>query len=288
MFKLILTRGLPAAGKSKWAEEKVKEGGNFVRLNKDLLRTMLHFDRWTGRNERITMEAEKDMAYDLLEWGHNVIIDDTNLGQRHEDGWKDLASLAHAEFEIKSFLHIPVTVCVERDWRREKSVGSEVIWNMALQYNLYKPHKGYILCDLDGTLCDITHRLPFVKGEGKKDWKGFFAGISKDELRVDTLEKLWSYVKEGYEIVFVSARPDDHKEETLEWLRLKLADLPWTTLIMRRAGDRRPDTEVKKQILYTYFKDSNIHAVIDDRPCVIEMWRKEGLNVIDVGSGIDF
>ena len=58
---------------------------------------------------------------------------------------------------------------------------------------------------------------------------------------------------------------------------------------MRRGTDKRPDTEVKKQILDTYFPDKSvIHTVIDDRPSVIRMWREQGLKVIDVGEGIEF
>jgi hypothetical protein len=58
---------------------------------------------------------------------------------------------------------------------------------------------------------------------------------------------------------------------------------------MRRADDMRDDTIVKKQMLDTYFPDtSKIEAVIDDRPPVIRMWRENGLNVIDVGKGIEF
>ncbi len=58
---------------------------------------------------------------------------------------------------------------------------------------------------------------------------------------------------------------------------------------MRRSGDKRPDTEVKQQIYDTYFKDKyNIAYVIDDRPSVIQMWRSNGLEVIDVGEGVDF
>jgi hypothetical protein len=46
---------------------------------------------------------------------------------------------------------------------------------------------------------------------------------------------------------------------------------------------------VKNQMLDTYFPDKNvIRAVIDDRPSVIRMWRENGLDVIDVGKGIEF
>ena len=58
---------------------------------------------------------------------------------------------------------------------------------------------------------------------------------------------------------------------------------------MRKSGDKRPDTDVKKEILDKYFKDKiKIFTVIDDRPSVIRMWKENKLDVIDVGDGIDF
>lgn len=283
-----MMKGLPASGKSTKAKEIVKGGGNFVRLNKDLLREMLHFGKWTGKNEEITLGTEAYIALGLLREDYNIIVDDTNLSKRHLDGWKRVAEEGEVKFEVVDLTDVDLATCVERDRERQKGVGADVIVNMALQYELYKPKKGYVLCDLDGTLCDITHRLKFVKGEGK-DWKSFFKGIPQDKLRLDTYEKLCSYKKEGYDIVFLTARPDDYKKETLAWLEKHTTELEPQTLIMRRAGDRRPDVEVKQAILNTYFKDrSLIHKVIDDRPSVIRMWKENELDVIDVGEGKEF
>lgn len=73
--------GLPASGKSTKAEELVKSMGNAVRVNKDLIRTMLHFDKWSGRNEGITKDIERQVAIQAItRHGMNVIVDDTNLG----------------------------------------------------------------------------------------------------------------------------------------------------------------------------------------------------------------
>jgi tRNA uridine 5-carbamoylmethylation protein Kti12 len=47
-------KGLPACGKSTKAEEIIRNAGNTVRINKDLLRTMLHFDKFTHVNEEHT------------------------------------------------------------------------------------------------------------------------------------------------------------------------------------------------------------------------------------------
>jgi phosphoglycolate phosphatase-like HAD superfamily hydrolase len=36
-----------------------------------------------------------------------------------------------------------------------------------------------VIFDLDGTLCDISHRLHFIEN-GNKDWDGFYAACPDD------------------------------------------------------------------------------------------------------------
>ncbi|HXG93445.1 MAG TPA: hypothetical protein VNN73_13945 [Blastocatellia bacterium] len=86
-----------------------------------------------------------------------------------------------------------------------------------------------------------------------------------------------------YNICVVSGRPDDYRDATLEWL--KLHDVPFKALFMRNAEDYRPDDIVKQEILDKHFDKSNVELVIEDRPRVIRMWKRNGLNVEDVGTG---
>ena len=293
MSKLIMMRGLPGSGKSTKAKEIVESGGNFVRINRDLLREMLHLNKFNYRNEGLTIDAEKALAREYLVKDINVVIDDCNLSDNNRTMWKAVADKFGAKFEVIDLTNVHPYECIANDLDRKihggRNVGNNVIMNMALQYELYKPKKGFVLCDLDGTLCDITHRLEFIKGEGKKDWKSFFEGIPNDKLRLDVFKMLCRYKEEGYDIVFISARPQDYEKETVEWIDKHVGSLEYETVIMRRSGDRRPDTEVKQEILNKYFKDKSlIYKVIDDRPSVIRMWKENGLDVIDVGDGVEF
>jgi hypothetical protein len=52
---------------------------------------------------------------------------------------------------------------------------------------------------------------------------------------------------------------------------------------MRRGGDHRPDDMVKEEILALLPKE-RIVKVIDDRPRVIAMWKKHGLDVMEVNQ----
>lgn len=289
MSKIIIMKGLPASGKSTKAKELLEQG-NTVRINKDLLRTMLHFDKFNGRNEGHTKDAARKLADWFLVNGVNVIIDDTNLNPGVVQSWKDLAKIHNAKIEYQDMTEVSVEECIARDSKRDKKVGRPVIVNMALQYGLYpKPEKGYVICDIDGTLADIRHRLHFVKvpeGE-KKDWKGFFDAMVDDTPRYDVMGILTGYLNNGYKVVFMSGRPDNYKQQTVQFIENTIPE--YVTLIMRNAGDKRPDTEVKKDLLDRYFPDKSIvKAVIDDRPSVIRMWQENGLEVIDVGNGVEF
>lgn len=288
MSKLIMMSGLPASGKSTFAKDIAKKDGNTIRVNRDLLREMLHFDVYSSKNEVDVVDVETLITKHFLDKGVNVIVDDCNLNPKNLEMWKRVAKENNHKFE-KKFIDTHWTECSIRDANREKSVGRQVITNMALQYEMIKFSKGsVVICDLDGTLCDISHRIHHVSGE-TKNWKLFFAGISKDKIRKDVFDMIKTmYDKEDKQIIFVSGRPDTYKQQTLAWLRKNDVSFGFT-LIMRKENDTRPDTEVKKQILDTYFKDKScIYKVIDDRPSVIRMWKKEGLDVIDVGSGIEF
>lgn len=282
-----MMKGLPGSGKSTKAKEIIEASGNTVRVNRDLIRKMLHFGKWSGWNEDTVVETEQAIARQLLHDEQNVIVDDCNLNPKNEQMWKELARLEEAKFEIN---HIDTSWvdCVSRDEVRQESVGAHVIKGMALQYGLVNPPKvGWILCDLDGTLCNLDHRLHFVKQE-KKDWSGFFEGIPNDAVYAETRDKLLDYQNLGHKIIYVSARPDNYRKETEEWLKRNGCDIHFT-LLMRSAQDSRKDVDVKRDILNKYFKDrTTIHAILDDRPSVIRMWREEGLNVIDVGKQIEF
>lgn len=286
MTNLIMMRGLPASGKSTHAKEILEQGG-WVRVNRDLLREMLHFNKWTGKNESRTVEAEKLLVKNFLSHGMNVIVDDTNMGDRHADMWRDVATKAKATFAILE-KGTDFETCMIREIKRQK-VGADVVVKMALQYEKYpKNEKPFILCDIDGTIADCSHRLTYLSDPKNKDWKGFFNAMGDDTPIQSTLDMLREYQKNGYKIIFLTARPEDYRQMTQDWV-FKHTNIYPLIIIMRNSGDSRPDTIVKQQMFETYFKDKyEVETMIDDRPSVIRMWKEIGVPVIDVGKGIEF
>jgi hypothetical protein len=93
-------------------------------------------------------------------------------------------------------------------------------------------------------------------------------------------------LSQDHTIILVTGRPDDYREVTELWL--KQHKIPYQQLYMRRAGDFRPDDIVKQEILDRHLKKEKIKLVIEDRPRVIRMWRRNGLEVDDVGDGVEF
>lgn len=252
---------------------------------------MLHFDKFTGRNESLTRDASRMLVKGFLDKKLNVIIDDTNLNPSTFQSWKDLAKEMGCKIQIET-LDTPWEECVQRDNARamkgERSVGPDVIFDMALSSGLFKLNegeKGFVICDIDGTLADIDHRRHHVQGE-KKDWKGFFSELQNDTLRLPVKEMVDEFIKEGYIPVLVSGRPELYRDQTRFWLSKHEIYAP---LVMRKANDARDDVQVKQEIYDRLFKGKYpVYKVIDDRPSVIRMWRSNGLDVIDVGNGVEF
>jgi hypothetical protein len=176
--------------------------------------------------------------------------------------------------------------CIARDIEREKRVGSHVITDMAFRYN-YLGLKKIVVCDIDGTVADLSHRLQYAKGP-EKNWDTFFSLLDGDTPRRDIYAQVRELAdREGADLVFVTARPEKYREATRNWL-IKHDHGKFVHIIMRRDNDKRVDTEVKEDIYNQYLKQYEIVGVFDDRPSVIRMWQRNGLDVIDCGNGEEF
>lgn len=291
MSKLTVMQGLPASGKSSKAAELIKADGNAIRVNKDQLREMLFPGLpWTYKREDVVVEMQTKMVKHALSMNKNVVVDDTNFAQRHLDRWKRIALLDCHKYEVV-FVDTPVHECIKRDALREgkAQVGKDVILNMAHRYGIVKQEKPFVIYDLDGTLADITvRRENALKANGELDWGKFFdpAMVKTDVVREDIREMLWEDEDHGNEIVILSGRSDATREATENWLAG--ANIYYSRLIMRPATDFRKDTDLKKWFLHNYLDKSRCTKVVDDRPCVIRMWEEEGMNLVDVGNGVEF
>lgn len=138
-----------------------------------------------------------------------------------------------------------------------------------------------IICDLDGTLFNIDHRLHFLDS---KEWDKFFEACKDDTVNEWCLELLNAMKAAGHEIAFVSGRNSIARAETNRQL-VELGFFPNTILLMRHELDRRPDYELKQEFLENELKDKDILFAIDDRSQVVRMYRSKKITVLQCDEG---
>jgi len=300
MKTVWILKGLPASGKSTWAKEKVaKSNCGIKRVNKDDLRSMLDSGRHSKGNEKFILLLRDLVIRGALADGKHIIVDDTNFHPKHEEAIREIAKDYSAIVKVK-FFEVKPEEAIERDLKRPNSVGAKVIWEM---YNTYlKPEKDKenkpetlkqnpelpyaIICDLDGTLAMHNGREPYEYDKCDTDL------VNKPVLSI--LSRVQS---EKCKIIFLSGREDSCKDKTKLWLENTgfLTDLlgvdsidsrEHCELFMRKTKDFRKDTIIKKEIFDREIKDKYyIDFVLDDRDCVVEMWRDLGLTCLQVANG---
>jgi predicted kinase len=295
--KIILTKGLPGSGKSTWAKDYILKrttdyGEKWKRINKDDLREMIDCGQWSKDNEKNIINVRNTLIREFIQRKYNIIIDDTNFGP-HEaeikkivDEWNTLLLMPGDKeeyvVEIKDFTDVPLKTCIERDLKRYRSVGKDVIMRMHKQYlaPIDEPLKMAInpllpfaiMVDIDGTLAKHVQRSPYD-----------YSLVHTDEIYPHIREIVQKYAHE-YAVVIMSGRPDSCRAETEKWLEEN--DVPYTHFHMRKAGDQREDSIVKKELFDAHVRDSyNVLFVLDDRNRVVDMWRSIGLNCLQVQPG---
>ena len=134
MTRLLITRGLPASGKTTFARGLQPR---VVRVNRDDLRRMLHGARlYTPSAESQVTLAQRAAVEALLRAHTDVIVDDTNLRDGTVRAWAELAARCGADFEVHDFTDVPIEECLRRDAARPAGdrVGERAIRGMHDRY----------------------------------------------------------------------------------------------------------------------------------------------------------
>jgi len=125
------------------------------------------------------------------------------------------------------------------------------------------------ICDIDGTLADLKHRLHFIEAD-KKDWDGFFDACDGDEPIQNVINTVRDLAYAGNEFMYVTGRPERVRMKTRQWL-LKHG-LPLGSIYMRKNGDHRPDTIAKRELMDELHRlGCEVVAVFEDRPSVVRV-----------------
>jgi predicted kinase len=279
MNKIYLSKGLPASGKTTWANEKVSTGeGKIININKDDLRSMLHAGKGSKYREAFVIESQTALTKLALSMGHDVIWSDTNLNPIHEERARTLSDWVEI---VDHFLQVTIEDCISRDKNRSNPVGEKAIRD---QYNKWLRKEPEILVqdeslpkvavfDMDGTLTLGPHnRSPY-------EWHK----VGQDKVNEMVKHLVLTQKASARDILIVSGRDSVCRSETIQWLEDN--DIPYDKLFMRAQGDGRPDDVIKEEIIdREILPNYNIKIWVDDRLKVCRMIHRKGLPLLRVGD----
>lgn len=142
-----------------------------------------------------------------------------------------------------------------------------------------------IVCDLDGTLCDIAHRKHLIE-KAPKEWDLFHTRMVYDTPNHNVGVVVATHIALGYVPIFVTGRFEKYRELTGQWLAKHYEEFLGVPLFMRADGDFRKDDVVKREIYQEKIEPHySVRLVLDDRNHVVDMWRDLGLECWQVANG---
>lgn len=312
MSKLIITRGLPASGKSTRAREWVAEDPvRRARVNRDDMRRMAHDSLYIQQSEDTVgteraIQAMRDaIITSLLKRNIDVVCDDTNLPQRAARDLRRLAILAGAEFEVWDMTDVTLETCLYRNTTRSarEFVPEDRIQEMWDKF--VRPLKGKpfpfpeeptsadsdaevvpyvpvpgapraVMVDVDGTIALMVGRSPYDATR-----------VHEDQPNQPVIEAVKLFIAARYQVIFCSGRSDECFAETVAWISKEFPELGNDIILwMRKAGDGRKDSIVKSELFDQHIRNRwDVRYVFDDRDQVVDMWRDMGLVVFQVAAG---
>ena len=285
--EIVLTRGIPASGKTTFARKWVAEDPDWrVRNNRDDIRKMIADKFWglsRHQEETVTL-LQLAMARAAIAAKLSVIVDDTNLRASTVRTWMELADELGVQFVVED-IDVDVEEAVARDKARDRQVGEDVIRDFhrrfiqkgrfpALPARQEKSMKGKayvpnpdlpkaVWTDIDGTIADMK-----ACGRGPFDWHR----VGEDDPIQHVVDVVHALRDAGYKIVIMSGRDEVSKEETILWL--KKHDIPFDDIFMRPAGDQRKDNIIKNELFWEYVAPKyDIRFALDDRNQVVDFTR---------------
>lgn len=285
---LHIMRGLPGSGKSTRAAEIVEANTDTFRCNMDSGREMLrpgHYDDFRTTKgkarEKAALHLRNAAINALLGAGFSVVVDDTNLNDRHVDELERMARSHLATVKVHDLRDVPPDECIRRCAERTGPTNwRQVITGMADRYDLWSRHHivqddslpECVIFDVDGTLALHVDRSPYDE-----------TLVSTDAPNPNVVA-LAHMLQQDVDIVITSGRSEGCRADTEAWL-LEHGIIA-SEVFMRAEGDQRRDSVVKEEILrrdvLTRFR---VRLVVDDRQQVVDAWRRLGLECWQVAPG---
>ena len=123
---VVLTIGLPGSGKTTWYKRR-----GVTPLSSDMLRTILFDDITEQRYQGLVFSTLRSLLRARLiarmPWNY---VDATNLSPHERRQWIKMAMSFGYEVQAV-FFDVPLEVCLERNRKRDRPVGEDVMHKMA-------------------------------------------------------------------------------------------------------------------------------------------------------------
>lgn len=304
MRKIIVAVGISGSGKSTFANKLVQTNPNlYTVVNRDKLRELLfgyteenvqdYYNRPDIRKlEKQVSRYEDILIKEALASGLVPIIDATHLKREYLERFKYWNTFVDVVFH-----DITLEKAINRDSKRRRSVGAEIITR---QYNQYKSllttlekdpidftpvtiennddNPPVIIFDIDNTLAHKGDRSPY-------DWKA----VGKDTVDAPTkfmalnIAATNKMLSAKGKLIICTGRDGSCLSETVEWLNNN--NIPFDSIYIRDEGDMRPDWVVKEEMWREICKDHYIVGMFDDREVVCNRARALGLKVFQCEYG---
>ena len=140
MAKLIILVGLPSSGKSTYIEKNFCEG--FEILSSDKIRKELFFDEQNQANNSLVFSSLYRRAKEFLSCGKSVVVDATNINRFERKRVLD----NFTEFDIERiaiYIDTNINECIERDLKRARTVGDDIIMHYANKFEPPTKDEGF-------------------------------------------------------------------------------------------------------------------------------------------------
>lgn len=134
-----------------------------------------------------------------------------------------------------------------------------------------------VIFDLDGTLCDDSLRRPLLNEGG---WDRYYENVKNDPPIPETASFARSLMREGFRLIFVTARPEALRHESEYWLRSHIiGPFDELTLLMRRNDEfSLNEVKLKEGFIRKIRSEYRIKLAIDCRKDVIDAYQRNGVS----------